>query len=863
MGQEHFLHHYLVFVDGLLLFVMAVYAFVMPRGFARSFGWSWDALGVFGACYGLYNWGEVTALHFHYPVMDISNAMLMAVAFVALFEFGRRALKAQQSGLGSPWIYVLPLSLGLAVWVGLAGKVSVIDARFWKYALVIPGAAMASVAMLLSARSIKAGQGVASRMSRVRQGLFLMMILLALFGIKVFSDVLPGVLSLSHLQSHLGGSVLIFVMLFAMTIIHGQFIFYRPEHLWKGFWGKHRGFIYLLLLVPSLTAGFFVVGSLSQRGIAIDSRELHVSSEVISERINNDARVIRALVQTLALSPNLTTLSQGDLPRVNATLDRYAKVLDGSICYALDLKGNAVASSNRDTKDSFVGNNYTVRPYFKQALADGFGEYTAMGLTSRVPGFYTSAALHAPDGQVIGVVVIKAPLGANLLKNATGGQAMLVHASGVILAASSPDLVFKGLWPMEDSQRQELIKSKQVPVPVDHAAMLPGRPNVNVIDQWQDSEALFHVQPSGLSGMEIVTVRRPHDLYIWQMWGFGGLLFVFVVVFLFILWNEFMQRNRIMMQERERRLAEQKAQMEVIFNSSQVGLLLVDSGFRVKRINQVVLDMGGQELGFVIGRQPGDALSCIQAKEAPGGCGGTDECNDCPVRSTAKMILKTGEAVRGAELSRIIRTATGEHKEVWLEVNATPLDIGAERHILFSLADVTARRFADREVRESATRLDMALQASKMGTWRLDIRTDRRFWDAQTHRVMGTDMKVFKGTADEFFRVIHSEDREKVRTSLAEALKTGVYDTEYRVIWPDGTVRVLRTRGKVFYENGKPAEVAGVIWDITEQKRVEEEQGRRTRELEVFYKASIGREERILELKKEVERLSKELGKKA
>jgi PAS domain-containing protein len=49
--------------------------------------------------------------------------------------------------------------------------------------------------------------------------------------------------------------------------------------------------------------------------------------------------------------------------------------------------------------------------------------------------------------------------------------------------------------------------------------------------------------------------------------------------------------------------------------------------------------------------------------------------------------------------------------------------------------------------------------------------------------------------------------------------------------------------------------------DITERKKMEEEAQKRLQELEVFYKASIGREERILELKKEVEKLKKELGK--
>ena len=60
---------------------------------------------------------------------------------------------------------------------------------------------------------------------------------------------------------------------------------------------------------------------------------------------------------------------------------------------------------------------------------------------------------------------------------------------------------------------------------------------------------------------------------------------------------------------------------------------------------------------------------------------------------------------------------------------------------------------------------------------------------------------------------------------------------------------------------GKPLFIISQVQDISEQKKIEEENAKHMKELEVFYKISMGREERIIELKKEVEKLKLELSK--
>ena len=87
---------------------------------------------------------------------------------------------------------------------------------------------------------------------------------------------------------------------------------------------------------------------------------------------------------------------------VNTGLKNLAAISDISAAFVMDIDGHCILSSNA----KFIGKNYSFRPYFKQALKNGFGIYCAMGITSRKIGVYYSVAIYH-NNQVIGVAVLK------------------------------------------------------------------------------------------------------------------------------------------------------------------------------------------------------------------------------------------------------------------------------------------------------------------------------------------------------------------------------------------------------------------------------------------------------------------------
>ena len=131
---------------------------------------------------------------------------------------------------------------------------------------------------------------------------------------------------------------------------------------------------------------------------------------------------------------------------------------------------------------------------------------------------------------------------------------------------------------------------------------------------------------------------------------------------------------------------------------------------------------------------------------------------------------------------------------------------------------------ANEALRQSEARLDLALRSAEMGVWNWDIIADKRYFDDQTCHLLGIDPVTFSGTAEEFFSVIHPEDREMVKEALNRTLEQDVlYEPVYRAVWPDGSIRFITARGTMEKTaEGRPLRINGLIWDTTDRKRAED-----------------------------------------
>jgi PAS domain S-box-containing protein len=139
-------------------------------------------------------------------------------------------------------------------------------------------------------------------------------------------------------------------------------------------------------------------------------------------------------------------------------------------------------------------------------------------------------------------------------------------------------------------------------------------------------------------------------------------------------------------------------------------------------------------------------------------------------------------------------------------------------------SEMEQRHIAAQLERERA-RLVEAQEVAKLGSWEAELQSLNVIWSEQTHRIFETDPSGFQPTRQKFREFIHPEDRAKVDAAFVASLdKRSPSTVEYRIVMPDGRLKILEERWQAFHdEEGKPIRVAGTCREITERVRAEEE----------------------------------------
>lgn len=120
-------------------------------------------------------------------------------------------------------------------------------------------------------------------------------------------------------------------------------------------------------------------------------------------------------------------------------------------------------------------------------------------------------------------------------------------------------------------------------------------------------------------------------------------------------------------------------------------------------------------------------------------------------------------------------------------------------------------------------RLNLATYAAQMGIWDWDILKNELVWDDQMYRLYGLQPGDFGGAYEAWLNGLHPDDRASSNAVTQTALSgEKEYDTEFRVLWLDGSIHWLKANGQVFRnEEGKPIRMVGVNYDITAHKQAE------------------------------------------
>lgn len=242
-------------------------------------------------------------------------------------------------------------------------------------------------------------------------------------------------------------------------------------------------------------------------------------------------------------------------------------------------------------------------------------------------------------------------------------------------------------------------------------------------------------------------------------------------------------------------------QLQQLLEGMNIGLILLDPDFRVRKVNAETLRIDGRTLSEVVGKPFWEAWPNVA---------------DAAI----------GELVRDSMHSRTTQVVSQHFvspngRESWLEMRVHPWGQG----VAVFFRDVSLRRRALAELEATQQRYRLTARATHDAVWDWNIVTDNVTWDGAAFTLFGSKDGEPQNTPIGWWENhVHAEDRERVVGSLRRALEggAGYWSEEYRLLTSNGNYAIVFDRGFIIRDAaGRPVRAVGAMVDVTEVRNAE------------------------------------------
>jgi PAS domain S-box-containing protein len=303
-----------------------------------------------------------------------------------------------------------------------------------------------------------------------------------------------------------------------------------------------------------------------------------------------------------------------------------------------------------------------------------------------------------------------------------------------------------------------------------------------------------------------------------------------LIIFLFVgsviaVLSEAMRRARARVEETARALSESREQLATTLKSIGDAVITTDAEGCVTFMNPVAQALTGWQAAQAKGQQLGEVFRIVNER--------TRATVESPVAKVVREDKVVGLANHTLLLAR-------DGREIPIDDSGAPIrnEDGSIRGVILVFHETTERRLAEEALRKSEERLQLALEAARMGIWDWNAQTNELSWSESLAPIHGVASGAHPENFEAFVALIHPDDRQRVTDAVGSALAEGAaYDIEFRVPWEDGSFHWVGGVGRAFYDDGgQPVRMTGVGFDITDRKRAEEA----SRASEDRYRAFVG-----------------------
>ncbi len=192
-----------------------------------------------------------------------------------------------------------------------------------------------------------------------------------------------------------------------------------------------------------------------------------------------------------------------------------------------------------------------------------------------------------------------------------------------------------------------------------------------------------------------------------------------------------------------------------------------------------------------------------------------------------RMVNRAIENGKPWDVELRIITANGVEKWVRAKGQAEFLNNKCVR-LYGTFQDIDTQKKISEQNSIISERLEIATKAAQVGIWDYDIINNILVWDANMYRLYGIREEDFSGVYEAWEAAVHPEDKERGAHEIQMAISgEKPFDTEFRVVWPNGETRYIRAMAETQRdENGNALKMIGTNWDITELKKAQLELAR-------------------------------------
>ncbi len=161
------------------------------------------------------------------------------------------------------------------------------------------------------------------------------------------------------------------------------------------------------------------------------------------------------------------------------------------------------------------------------------------------------------------------------------------------------------------------------------------------------------------------------------------------------------------------------------------------------------------------------------------------------------------------------------------------------RHFNAELEHLVAQRSGALQEREAQLR--EAQRIGHMGSWHLDLVTNRLTWSEEIFRIFEQDPQLFHASYEAFLQAVHPDDRDMVNRTYTESVRNHTsYEIVHRLQLPGGRLKFVQESGETVYDaDGKALHSLGTVQDITERRRAQERDAAHLKKLRRLAESSM------------------------